>query len=240
MIDRIDRKNEEGYNDPTACEALNNILEYERKKAMHDIKRGDIFYISKYSGPVSADNPGRPAVVVSSDRIIRKCDFIQIAYCTLAPKYDLSTHVMVNFFGNKNVVLCEQVNTVNVDRIGDYIATCTEKEMNRIDIALLSAFGLNFGETEKPAPVVNVVNEATLPPTPAQAKLNAKLNELKENEDEEKRKTMVPTEEQIKRKIEEEKIMEKLDKVRRIGVLEGERDTYKAMYEKAIEALINK
>lgn len=62
------------------------------------------------------------------------------------------------------------MNTVDVQRIGNYCGTCTEQEMQSIDIALLVSLGLNLsaGANEKvvevPIEVVKeVVKEVPLP-----------------------------------------------------------------------------
>lgn len=39
-------------------------------------------------------------------------------------------------------MLCEQINTVSVERLGSYIGRCTAEEMRDIDIGVATALGL--------------------------------------------------------------------------------------------------
>ena len=65
-----DRKNSEGYSDPTAYAAMRRI---EKGEAMSngtfDIRRGDIFYVNRFPTVGSEIHTGRPAIVVSNNEI---------------------------------------------------------------------------------------------------------------------------------------------------------------------------
>ena len=82
------------------------------------IERGDIFYVTK--APVSTGSEqiaGRPGIVVSNDENNAHSTTIE--------------------------VVCEQITTVSVDRLGDYIGKCNTEEMNNIDRCLLASMGLS-------------------------------------------------------------------------------------------------
>lgn len=113
---------------------------------MNDIKRGEMFYINRGGQPKGSEQyADRPAVVVSNDKNNENSNVVEIVYMTTQPKTDLPTHVVVRSTGRVSTVLCEQVYSVSVERIGSYIGECTEKEMENIDIALMISLQLDGG-----------------------------------------------------------------------------------------------
>lgn len=112
---------------------------------MNDIKRGEMFYISRggasYNG--SEQHSDRPAVVVSNNKNNENSNVVEIVYMTTQPKTDLPTHVTVRSTGRISTVLCEQVYSVSTERVGTYIGECTDKEMENIDIALMISLQLD-------------------------------------------------------------------------------------------------
>ena len=107
------------------------------------IRRGDIFYVHKFGVQVgSEEHTGRPGVVVSCDEGNRYSETVQVAYCTTQPKNNLPTHVEILSTGRASTVMCEQINTVSLERLGNYIGRCTAEEMRDIDIAVATALGL--------------------------------------------------------------------------------------------------
>ena len=112
---------------------------------MNDIKRGEMFYISRggasYNG--SEQHSDRPAVVVSNNKCNENSNVVEIVYMTTQPKTDLPTHVTVRSTGRISTVLCEQVYSVSTERVGTYIGECTDKEMENIDIALMISLQLD-------------------------------------------------------------------------------------------------
>lgn len=114
---------------------------------MYDIKRGEMFYISRggasYNG--SEQHSDRPAVVVSNNKNNENSNVVEVVYMTTQPKTDLPTHVTVRSTGRISTVLCEQVYSVSTERVGTYIGECTDKEMENIDIALMISLQLDGG-----------------------------------------------------------------------------------------------
>lgn len=106
------------------------------------IKRGDIFYILK-KGDVtgSEQEAGRPGIVVSNDTGNMNSPVVSIVYMTTKEKKTLPTHAEV-FCKLPSTVLCEQVYTISKERVGDYITSCSPKEMKEVNAALAAALGL--------------------------------------------------------------------------------------------------
>jgi mRNA interferase MazF len=129
---------------------------------MSDIKRGDIYYVESNYSVGSEQRAGRPAVIVSNEKNNEFSSIVELVYLTTQPKNDLPTHVQVHGTGRTSIALCEQVHTVDTQRLGNYCGCCTEQEMLNIDIALMVSLGLDVtaGVKEKVVEVpVEVVKE---------------------------------------------------------------------------------
>lgn len=66
------------------------------------------------------------------------------------PKNDLPTHVFIRSALSPSTVLCEQVNSVSVKRIGTLIGKLTKSELAAVDSALAISLGIDFMDP-KPA-----------------------------------------------------------------------------------------
>lgn len=107
------------------------------------ISRGDIFYVYRGSAVGSEQHSGRPAVVVSNDQNNASSSTIEVVFCTTQKKPELPTHTVLRSTPHESTVLCEQINTVSVERIGSYLSKCTEAEMEAIDRCLLISIGVD-------------------------------------------------------------------------------------------------
>ncbi len=184
---------------------------------MNDIKRGEMFYISRggasYNG--SEKHSDRPAVVVSNNKNNENSNVVEIVYMTTQPKTDLPTHVTVRSTGRPSTVLCEQVYSVSTERVGTYIGECTDKEMENIDIALMISLQLDGNmKTSK--------------------KYNETIKEQQEHED-----TIAEIEQDAAVYVEENKKIANTEKTEDTIRLQTERDTYKTMYEQLLNRLVN-
>lgn len=127
-------------------------------------RRGDIYYVNKAGVTTGSEQtPGRPAIIVSNDMCNTYSNTIEVVYLTTQPKSDLPTHVTIRSTSRQSTALCEQVNTVDVSRIGGFVAVCSHKEMQSIDAALMISLGIDAGgsgtkEVVKEVPV-EVVKE---------------------------------------------------------------------------------
>lgn len=110
---------------------------------MNSIKRGDIYYVTKYATTGDEIQTGRPAVVVSNDILNETSYVIEVCFLTLREKKPLPTHVLIDKGECKgSTVICEQINSVSIERIGDKMCELSEEEMGRVDRALLHSLNL--------------------------------------------------------------------------------------------------
>ena len=112
-----------------------------------DVRRGEIFWVedrkwNAASGSIQRAN--RPAIIVSNDKANVYSPVVEVVYLTTQPKNDLPTHATIRSAEQKSIALCEQITSVNKDRIGTYIATCTDEEMQMVDQCMLINLALDY------------------------------------------------------------------------------------------------
>lgn len=110
-----------------------------------EVKRGDIFYITyskNFNDSYSYDTTGRPGVIVSDDHLNRGSEYVEVVYLTTKIKRDMPTHVDV-FCKTPSTALCETIHTVEKDRIGTYVRTVSDEEMEGIEHGLRRSLGMN-------------------------------------------------------------------------------------------------
>lgn len=108
-----------------------------------EVKRGDIFYIanSKYYATNPENEAGRPGIVVSCDELNEHSPSVEVVYLTTKDKKPMPTHVPILCKIN-STALYETIYTVSKDRLGDYVRTCSDKEMAAIDKGMLCSLGI--------------------------------------------------------------------------------------------------
>ena len=117
-----------------------------------EIKRGDVFYIYKFGSTTGSEQEsGRPAVIVSNDENNKHSATVEVVYLTTKPKTVLPTHVKVKATAAESTVLCEQITSVAIERLGDFIGCCNEVEMEKIDKALAVSIGLDIADKTEEA-----------------------------------------------------------------------------------------
>lgn len=105
--------------------------------------RGDIFYVTNLGSTAigSEQMPGRPAIIVSNNANNAHSPTVTVVYVTSKPKKDLPTHVQISC-KVLSTALCETISTISKDRLGDYIRSPNDKEMEEIDHGLSIALSL--------------------------------------------------------------------------------------------------
>lgn len=112
-----------------------------------EIHRGDIFYVFKYDTVGSEQESGRPGIIVSNDSNNSCSNTVEVVYLTTQPKKDLPTHVTTRATGVVSTVLCEQITTVSIDRLGKYVGAITDDDMTKIEEAMAVSIGISIEPT---------------------------------------------------------------------------------------------
>ena len=160
----------------------------------------------------------RPAVVVSNDENNKHSGVIEVAYLTTQPKTELPTHVTIRSTGRVSTVLCEQVTSVSVERVNNYIGQVSEQEMKNIDIALMISLQLD-GDSKSHKQYNETIKKQQEEIEYYRNKIQAMQQSLEEKKSEKPQEAAGETSEIVVR-------------------LETERDTYKALYEQLFERLL--
>ena len=208
------KRNGEGYFDPTAYEAMKNVL--KGAKNTMEIYRGDIFFVEGFTNNYEK---GRPCVIVSNNTGNHFSNMAEVVWLTTAEKKPLPTHVEI-IAGQKATAMCEGIDTIHKDRLTNYMRTCTQTEMQAIDKALKVSLGLDEGNGDTEAIGVEIERLKSE---------NAKL-ECRIKEDEEKFKLL----RQAKPAFDEVAAELKQDVLK----AQIERDTYKQLYESMLAKMI--
>ena len=210
----------------------NENIECRREKSMNDIKRGEMFYISRggasYNG--SEQHADRPAVVVSNNKNNENSNVVEVVYMTTQPKTDLPTHVTIRSTGRISTVLCEQVYSVSTERIGTYIGEATDKEMENIDIALMISLQLDNG--------IKTAKEYYKTIKEQQEEIDSLKREI-ETMQQEHEEAIAEIEQDAAVYVEENKKIANMASSEDTIRLQTERDTYKTMYEQLLNRLVN-
>ena len=123
------------------------------------LTRGDIYYVDAIGSVGSEQRGGRPAIIVSNDKCNQHSPVVEVVYLTTAPKSTLPTHVTVRSVPRVSTALCEQVHSVDTQRLGDYCGSCPPQELSAVDMALLISLGLDvMGGCSSPEPVEPVTD----------------------------------------------------------------------------------
>lgn len=112
------------------------------------IRRGEVYWCEFVYGVGGEQIGNRPVVIVSNDKCNEFSMTVTVVPITSAVKKKLPTHSIIRATSKTSVVLAEQVCTVDKQRIGTYINSCTENEMEWIDKCLKIQLGVYDYETK--------------------------------------------------------------------------------------------
>ncbi len=107
------------------------------------IRRGDVWYIGGGYSTGSEQRAGRPAIIVSNEKNNEHSATVEVVYLTTQPKRDLPTHAVIQSLGKESTAICEQITTVSIERIGNYMGRITEDEMRNVEQAMLTSLELH-------------------------------------------------------------------------------------------------
>ena len=110
--------------------------------------RGDIVWVSDSKSMGSEQRGERPALIVSNDMANEHAPIVTVVWLTTQDKKPLPTHCEVRAT-EKSTALCENITTVSKERIGDFIRSATQKEMENVDRCISIALNL-FEERHEP------------------------------------------------------------------------------------------
>ena len=124
--------------------------------------RGQVWWIGtnkEYVGTIQS--PNRPHVIVSNNVGNRNAGHLMVVPCTTELKrLDMPTHLECEFGNKRNMIMCEQIKTVNVDELLSYMFTLDDNMMDKIDEALKIALGIVDNKLlDTVAPISDIEND---------------------------------------------------------------------------------
>lgn len=105
-------------------------------------KRGEIYYVIKGITTGAEIASGRPAVIVSNDRLNEKTKTLEVVFLTTQVREFAPERVIIKSSGCTATALCQQISTVDKSRFAEYIGTCTPEEMTKLEEGIMHSFGL--------------------------------------------------------------------------------------------------
>lgn len=84
----------------------------------------------------------RPVLVVSNNQNNDNAYTCNVIPITSEDKTQLPCHVVYNYAGKPQTILVEQIRTVDIISLGDYICTLSDSVMQRVEEAMMSQFSI--------------------------------------------------------------------------------------------------
>lgn len=132
------------------------------------MRRGEIYWVDIPNAIGHELMKDRPAIIVSCDALNDNSPVVQVVYCSASPKKELPEHITIRSTEQISMALCENVYTVDKSRVGRFVGRCTRREMEQVDLGLLSGLGLaQYGlaspqeDEEEPEPVRGDTEDGT-------------------------------------------------------------------------------
>lgn len=112
-----------------------------------ELHYGDVYYINPaederrtmYTSK-TALLPGRPGVIVSSPTGMNRYQ-VMVVLCTTKAKPDNPCNFTLSLKGRTSTVLCNEIQTVDVSQIGDFIASLSDTQLNQLNTCLHNSLG---------------------------------------------------------------------------------------------------
>ena len=110
------------------------------------ITRGEVYYITSFHDNAvgSEMKAGRPALIVSNNKGNQFSPVVEVCYLTRKEKPPLPTHIVVESGPcEDSTILCEQITTVSIERVGDFMCKLSDSTMDKVDRALMISLDLS-------------------------------------------------------------------------------------------------
>lgn len=109
---------------------------------MKSVHRGEVYFVRRFETVGQAQQPGRPAIIVSNEANNLYSPVVEVVYLTSREKKPLPTHAKVFATGEENTALCEQVTTIDKSMLSTYLGCLSAAEMDEVDFAIKVSLGL--------------------------------------------------------------------------------------------------
>ena len=121
-------------------------IDYE-KAPSSNIVRGGIYYIQDGVTEGSEIMSNRPALVVSEERMAYGGKTATVIFLTSREIVPDVTRVPIQSCGDRSFALCDTVTTLDIKKIGTFVAMASTKEMMLVKRGLAALFGFHMEST---------------------------------------------------------------------------------------------
>ena len=109
---------------------------------MKSVHRGEVYFVRRFETVGRAQQPGRPAIIVSNEANNLYSPVVEVVYLTSREKKPLPTHAKVFATGEENTALCEQVTALDYGRIIENMGRVDGETLARITEAVQVQVGV--------------------------------------------------------------------------------------------------
>ena len=107
------------------------------------ISRGQIYWCDFGKSDFGIQGGVRPALIVSNNIYNNLSSNVAVVPITsVCKKLDYPSHVLINMINKSSVILCEQIVTVNKDRLSSFIGTLSDDKMYEVEKSSLIQLGI--------------------------------------------------------------------------------------------------
>ena len=196
-------------------------------------EKGDIYYIENPTWRTDKNPQSRPGVIVSNNVINNQERNVMVVWLVTNDINPLPCHPKV-LSKVRSIALCDMVSTVHVGRVGEFVRSCTEKEMKAIDEALVDALGVHVDNSEELKVLQDKLSEAEESFCSMQHDNELLENTLKKMEEE--RALLLKQIDDLSGSINDSAITKHINY--ELIKAQAERDMYKLQFEQLLERMI--
>ena len=125
------------------------MIPYIEEKLYRDFSRGEMHYIDDMGHTNEFGyRSGRPCIIISDDSANRNSSHVTVIPLTSQEKKPTPTHVAIQC-KMPSTALCENIQAVPKEKVGNYIRTCSKAEMTEIHKGICCALGVPMPGTSK-------------------------------------------------------------------------------------------
>ena len=93
----------------------------------------------------------RPGIVVSCDPLNRTAGCVTVVMCSKSNHKDMPCHVTIRSMSEQSTAMCQHTYTVDKTRLGRYLGKISNLALQQVEVALMSALGMDDIAPCKPA-----------------------------------------------------------------------------------------
>lgn len=114
-----------------------------------NLKRGEVYYIEGAKGAAGAEMvKTRPGIVISDQNQVEDSHVVTVVYLSHKEQTKNRAHVPMTHEGLRGWALCEHIYTVDISRVGDYLCTLTDQEMDAVLCGVDSVIGGGYNRED--------------------------------------------------------------------------------------------